>query len=97
MVRLWVVVPLSARVTRDARHARVPVMANDEFWGRAADANERFRPVELTDETVTRPAGPQARTVHSFLLHLHDQGLECVPEPLSLETLPAPSVTAALV
>ena len=60
-------------------------MANDEFWGRAADVNERFRLVELTDETVTRPAGPQARTVHSFLLHLHDQGLECVPEPLSLD------------
>ncbi|WP_460691321.1 phosphotransferase [Nocardioides flavus (ex Wang et al. 2016)] len=47
--------------------------------------NERFRPVELTAETVTRPAGPQSATVHSFLSHLRDKGLECVPEPLSLD------------
>src|SRR4051812_1648434 len=60
-------------------------MANDEFWGRAAAANDRFRRVRLTDETVTRPAGPQARTVHAFLRHLRGQGLDCVPEPLSLD------------
>ncbi len=60
-------------------------MANLEFWERAADVNERFRPVKLTDETVTRRAGPHTRTVHSFLRHLRDQGLECVPEPLSLD------------
>ena len=47
-------------------------MANNEFWGRAADVNEQFRPVKLTDETVTRPAGPEARTVHAFLRHLRE-------------------------
>lgn len=52
---------------------------------RAAEANELFRPVHLTDETVTRPAGPGAKTVHSFLRHLRDQGLDCAPEPLSLD------------
>jgi len=59
-------------------------MANDEFWGRAAQVNEYFRPVEVTDEIVTRRAGPHTKTVHSFLRYLRDQGLECVPEPLSL-------------
>lgn len=60
-------------------------MANHEFWEQAADVNERFRSVTLTDETVTRPAGTQTGTVHSFLRHLREQGLECVPEPLSLD------------
>jgi Ser/Thr protein kinase RdoA (MazF antagonist) len=60
-------------------------MPNDEFWARAAEVNEQFRPVKLTAETVTRRAGPQTRTVHSFLRHLREQGLECVPEPLSLD------------
>lgn len=59
-------------------------MANDEARARGAEVNEQFRPVELTAETVSRPAGPQSRTVHSFLRHLRDKGLGCVPEPLSL-------------
>jgi len=59
-------------------------MPNEEFWARAAELNEQFRPVELTDEIVTRRAGPQSVTVHSFLRHLRDRGLDCVPEPLSL-------------
>lgn len=60
-------------------------MANDEFLRRAAAVNEQFRPVEMTDETVTRRAGPHTSTVHSFLRHLRVKGLECVPEPLSLD------------
>ncbi len=59
-------------------------MANDEARNRAAEVNEKFRPVELSAEAVTRPAGPQSRTVHSFLRHLREAGLDCVPEPLSL-------------
>lgn len=59
-------------------------MANDEARDRAAQVNELFRPVELTGETVTRPAGPQSGTVHSFLRHLREKGLDCIPEPLSL-------------
>lgn len=59
-------------------------MSNDEARDRAAEVNARFRPVELSAETVTRPAGRHTRTVQSFLRHLRDQGLDCVPEPLSL-------------
>jgi aminoglycoside phosphotransferase (APT) family kinase protein len=59
-------------------------MANDEVLNRAAEVNAQFRPVKLSAETVTRPAGPQSATVHSFLRHLREHGLECVPEPLSL-------------
>jgi hypothetical protein len=59
-------------------------MADDEALNRAAEVNEQFRPVALSAGTVTRPAGPQSRTVHSFLRHLRDKGLDCVPEPLSL-------------
>jgi aminoglycoside phosphotransferase (APT) family kinase protein len=61
-------------------------MTDDELRDRAADANDRFRPVEIADAAVTRPTGPQSRTVQSFLRHLRARGLECVPEPLSLET-----------
>lgn len=60
-------------------------MADDEARRHAAEVNERFRPIELTAETVTRPAGPQTPTVHSFLRHLRAKGLDCVPEPLSLD------------
>ena len=59
-------------------------MANDEARGRAAEVNEQFRPVELSAETVTRPAGSQSRTVQSFLRHSREKGLDCVPEPLAL-------------
>lgn len=59
-------------------------MADDEVRSRAAEVNEQFRPVTLSGETVTRPAGPHSRTVHAFLRHLRDKGLDCVPEPLSL-------------
>ncbi|NYE37039.1 aminoglycoside phosphotransferase (APT) family kinase protein [Nocardioides cavernae] len=59
-------------------------MADDEVLNRAAEVNEQFRRIELTDVTVTRPAGAHTSTVHAFLRHLRDQGLACVPEPLSL-------------
>ena len=59
-------------------------VANDEALSRAAEVNEQFRPVKLSAETVMRPAGPQSRTVHAFLRHLREKGLDCVPEPLSL-------------
>jgi len=60
-------------------------VANDEVLSRAAEVNEQFRTIELTAETVTRPAGPQTPTVHSFLRHLRAKGLNCVPEPVSLD------------
>lgn len=59
-------------------------MTDDEARQRAADVNRQFRPVALAGGVVTRPAGPQSRTVHAFLRHLRGQGLDCVPEPLSL-------------
>ena len=59
-------------------------MANDSARDRAAEVNAHLRPVELSAETVTRPAGPQSRTVHAFLRHLREKGLDCVPEPVSL-------------
>jgi len=59
-------------------------VANDEVLKRAAVLNERLRPIELTSETVTRPAGAHTATVHSFLRHLRAKGLDCVPEPVSL-------------
>ena len=60
-------------------------MANDEARSRAAEVNEQFRPIELTAETVTRPAGAHTPPVHSFLRHLRAKGLDCVPEPVSLD------------
>lgn len=60
-------------------------MADDDALSRAAVVNEQFRPIELTTETVTRPAGPHTPTVHAFLRHLHEQGLDCVPEPVALD------------
>lgn len=59
-------------------------MAEDDALSRAAEVNEQLHPIELTDETVTRPAGPHTRTVHAFLRHLREKGLDCVPEPVSL-------------
>ena len=59
-------------------------MANDEARSRAGEVNEQLRPIEVTAETVTRPAGPHTPTVHAFLRHLRATGLECVPEPVSL-------------
>lgn len=60
-------------------------MANDEALNRAAEVNEQFRSIELTAETVTRPAGPHTQTVHSFLRHLREKDLDCVPQPISLD------------
>ncbi|MDZ5662603.1 phosphotransferase [Nocardioides sp. S-58] len=60
-------------------------MADDDARSRAAEVNEQLRAVEVTAETVTRPAGPHTRTVHSFLRHLRENGLDCVPEPVSLD------------
>lgn len=60
-------------------------MADDEVMDRAAEVNEQLRRIELTSETVVRPAGPHTATVHAFLRHLRAQGLDCVPEPVSLD------------
>lgn len=60
-------------------------MSNEEILNRAAEVNEQFRPIELTAETVTRPAGPHSATVHSFLRHLRAKGLDCVPEPIAFD------------
>lgn len=60
-------------------------MADSEALRRAAEVNEQFRHVEVTSETVVRPAGAHTATVHSFLRHLRAQGLDCVPEPVSCD------------
>ena len=60
-------------------------MADDESRSRAAEVNEQLRPIELTAETVTRPVGPHTPTVHAFLRHLRAKGLDCVPQPISLD------------
>ncbi|MCM0622798.1 phosphotransferase [Nocardioides bruguierae] len=60
-------------------------MAEDDPRTRAAELNEQLRPIEISAETVTRPAGAHTATVHAFLRHLRDQGLDCVPEPFSLD------------
>ncbi|RYB92021.1 aminoglycoside phosphotransferase family protein [Nocardioides oleivorans] len=52
---------------------------------RAAEANELHRPVSFDDGVVTRPSGPGSTTVHAYLRHLREQGLDCVPEPLGME------------
>jgi hypothetical protein len=52
---------------------------------RAAEANARFRPVEIGGEVVTRPAPEGAATVHAFLRHLRSRGVPGIPEPLGVE------------
>lgn len=44
-----------------------------------------LRRVRIEDGVVTRPAAAWTPTVHAFLRHLRDQGLTCVPEPISVE------------
>jgi len=51
---------------------------------RAAEANARFRPVEIEAEVVTRPATAATLTVHRLLRHLRARGLAGVPEPLGI-------------
>ena len=51
---------------------------------RAAEANARFRPVEIADGVVTRPATPATPAVHDLLRHLREHGVDGVPEPLGL-------------
>ncbi len=60
-------------------------MANDETLSRAAEVNHQYRPIEFWPKTVTRPAGAHTMTVHSFLRHLRAKGLDCVPQPVSLD------------
>lgn len=60
-------------------------MAQDEVEQGSAEVSPRLRHVEVTGGIVTRPAGPHSRTVHAFLEYLRAQGLDCVPEPLSLD------------
>jgi phosphotransferase family enzyme len=52
---------------------------------RAAEANERFRPVEIDGEVVTRPASPATPTIHRVLRHLRSLEVPGVPEPLGVE------------
>jgi Phosphotransferase enzyme family len=59
-------------------------------YGRAVaptddDVTSALRPVRIEDGVVTRPAAAWSPTVHAFLRHLRDQGLTCVPEPISVE------------
>lgn len=48
---------------------------------RAAEVSAEHRQVGIADGVVVRPVLPVTRTVHSFLAHLREQGLDCVPEP----------------
>ena len=52
---------------------------------RAAEVNARFRPVEIADGVVTRPATATTPTVHSLLRHLRGHGVDGVPEPLGID------------
>ena len=53
--------------------------------GRAAAANAQLRPVVISGGVVTRPAVPSTATVHSYLRHLRDKGLRCVPDPIAVD------------
>jgi hypothetical protein len=52
---------------------------------RAAEANARFRPVDIDSEVVSRPATEATPTIHRVLRHLREIGLVGVPEPLGVE------------
>lgn len=49
------------------------------------DEAQALRPIQIKDGVVRRPAGAWTPTVHAFLRHLRDQGLDGVPEPLGIE------------
>lgn len=48
----------------------------------AGEVNAAHRPIQFAAGSVTRPASSASGTIHSFLRHLRDKGLTCVPEPL---------------
>ena len=50
----------------------------------AEDDAQALRPIHIEDGVVRRPAGAWTPTVHAFLRHLRDQGLDGVPEPLGI-------------
>jgi hypothetical protein len=52
---------------------------------RAAEANARFRPVEIDHDTVTRPATHGTPSVHALLRHLRSRGVVGIPEPLGIQ------------
>ncbi len=56
-----------------------------EAAARAEAANTAVRPVRISDDLVTRPAGMASATVQHFLRFLRSQGLDCVPEPVALD------------
>ena len=47
--------------------------------------DDDLRPVTIEAGVVTRPSAPWSATVHSFLQHLRDQGVEAVPQPLGID------------
>jgi hypothetical protein len=62
----------------------LPRVDEPDAVDRAAESNRRFRPVEISDGVVTRPAGHATPTIHSFLRHLRSHGIDGVPEPLGV-------------
>lgn len=40
--------------------------------------------VTVVDDLVLRPAWPWTATVHALLSHLHEGGVDCVPEPVGI-------------
>jgi hypothetical protein len=52
---------------------------------RAVEANDRFRPVHIAGDVVTRPASSSTPAVHAYLRHLRRAGLDCVPTPLGVD------------
>lgn len=60
----------------------------DQTWTEwaeaAAEVNAEVRPVSIEGDVVTRPASAVTSTVHAFLRHLRDQGLDCVPQPIDV-------------
>lgn len=56
-----------------------------EAAARAEAANTAARPVRIADGLVTRPASSASATIQHFLRFLRSQGMDCAPEPVSLD------------
>jgi hypothetical protein len=50
----------------------------------ASEGSDDKDRIQITGDVVRRPAHAWTPTVHAFLHHLREAGLDCVPEPLSI-------------
>lgn len=58
---------------------------SDDSSGTTQDPLDALRPIHIEAGVVQRPAQAWTPTVHAFLRHLRDLGLDCVPEPLGID------------